>query len=223
MNVLLVEDEDMIALYLQKLFRKRGHKLDWAADGEQGLDLAQTASKAYDAIILDIVLPKMSGLEICRTLRADDQHTPILILSSKDSESERVAGLDVGADDYMVKPFSGEELLARLRALTRRPNKVLQPVLEIEGISLDPARREVICNSEVLHLRPKEYSILEMLLRSRGEVSNREDMLHKIWGIRRNNASNRLDVSVRHLRSKLEAACGIDPIKTVRGVGYMIE
>ena len=223
MNILLVEDEDLIALYLQKLFKKRGHQLDHAGDGEYGLKRAQTTNTVYDAIILDIVLPKMNGLEICRTLRTNDQHTPILILSSKDSETERVAGLDAGADDYMVKPFSGEELLARLRALTRRPQRVLQPVLEVDNITLDPARREVVCDSEVVHLRPKEYSILEMLLRSRGEVNNREDMLHKIWGIRRNTASNRLDVSIRHLRSKLEAACGIDPIKTVRGVGYMIE
>lgn len=223
MNVLLVEDEDLIALYLQKLFKKRGNILDIAHDGERGLDLAQSSDKNYDAIILDIVLPKMNGLEICRQLRKSDQHTPILILSSKDTEEERVAGLDAGADDYMVKPFSGEELLARLRALSRRPQRVLPVLLRVGGITLNPANRIVTCNAEEIHLRPKEYGILKLLLRNKGSVNSREEMLQSIWGVKKNNASNRLDVSVRHLRSKLEVACGQDPIKTVRGIGYMIE
>jgi len=221
MNTLLVEDEDLIASYLQRLFNRKGYKMDVAADGQKGFELAK--SDKYDAIILDIVLPKMNGLEVCRRLRNEGILTPIIILSSKDSENERVEGLDAGADDYLVKPFSGDELLARMRALSRRPRKVLPVDLKIGDVVLSPANRKVTVKGKEVRLRPKEYGILEYLLKNKGEAVSRQTLLYNVWGISIDNASNRLDVSVRHLRTKIDGKRDKDYIKTVRGVGYMID
>lgn len=221
MNILLVEDEDLIRIYVQKLCKKRGHRLDTAHNGADGELMA--LENNYDAIVLDIVLPKRNGLDVCRRLRQQGITTPVLILSSKDAEHERVAGLDAGADDYMIKPFSGEELLARLRALSRRPRRVLPVELSVGSLVVSPSSRRVTANNTDLSLRPKEYSILEYLLKNQGKAVTRDELLHNIWGIKMSRSSNRLDVSVRHLRSKIEAAAEFDPIVTVRGVGYMIE
>lgn len=221
MNVLLIEDEEIMGQYLSRLLRARGHTLEHIYDGIVGYDAA--LKNEYDLIILDIKLPRRNGLSICRGLREADVSTPILMLSSNSSEKSRIEGLDAGADDYLPKPFSGAELCARLRALNRRPRNLLPTRLNVGDITLNPVKHQVTRDGELLNLRPKEYGLLEYMMRKKGQVLPRDEILSKVWGINIDNASNRLDVYVRHLRSKVDDGREVEYIHTVRGVGYMID
>lgn len=222
MRILVVEDDDYILEYLRRSLTRDKHVVDVAADGAIGFDKAM--SRKHDLVILDLVLPRKDGYSVCSDLRAFGYKTPILFLSSQDSHEARIKGLDFGADDYMVKPFNYDELAARIRALVRRPNKVLPPKLAIDNLELNPVSQEVTMNGEIVILRPKEYVLLECLMRNPGEALSRKELLQKVWGISEENTSNRLDVYIRHLRTKIDADRdnANKLIKTVRGKGYMI-
>jgi DNA-binding response OmpR family regulator len=221
MRVLVVEDEAQLATLIGRVLREQHYDVDLAHDGLLGLNLA--LSETYDAIVLDRMLPGLDGLELCRQMRDAGVATPVLILSARRETPERVEGLDAGADDYLGKPFALSELLARVRALTRRREKpVLPRVLRAADVTLDQLTRRVERHGAALDLSPKEYALLEYLLRNAGQVLSREQILERVWGYEAEPESNVVDLYVHYLRRKLDA--GRDPslIQTVRGAGYMI-
>ena len=221
MRILVIEDEEHIMEYLKRMLTKDKHVVDPAIDGAIGFDKAM--SRSHDLVILDVVLPRKDGFSVCYDLRELGYKTPILMLSSQDSYESRIQGLDKGADDYLVKPFSYDELAARIRALVRRPKKFIPPKLKLADIELDPATQEVKMNGKVVQLRPKEYVLLEYLMRNEGQALSREELLQRVWGIGIENTSNRLDVYIRHLRAKIDDHRGEHKlIHTVRGKGYMM-
>ena len=216
MRILLVEDEQIVAQYLKSSVKKSGHEVDYAPDGNIGHEKA--LSKGYDVIILDIILPYMSGLEICKATREAGIETPIIILSSMESEKSRVKGLDVGADDYMIKPFSYPELEARLRALYRRPRQIITDELKINDISVNLDLREIKVDGKTIELRAKEFDLLVYLMRNSERVIPREELFNNVWGVNFENASNRVDSAIKEIRRKI----GKDKIKTVTKSGYKI-
>jgi two-component system, OmpR family, response regulator len=219
-RILIVEDEAKLAGLLRRGLREEGHSIDVTPRGEDALWMAQAV--AYDAIVLDVMLPGLDGIAVCRRLRADGVWSPVLILTARDGVDDRVSGLDAGADDYLVKPFSIEELLARLRALTRRGAPERPTVLEVGDLRLDPATHEVWRGSSRLDLSPKEFALLEAFMRRSGEVLSRTQLLEYAWDFAYENRSNVVDVYVRYLRDKIDRPFGRDTIETVRGVGYRL-
>ncbi|MDX1765360.1 MAG: response regulator transcription factor [Candidatus Saccharimonadales bacterium] len=220
MRILVVEDDELTLEFLKKSLTKDQHMVDPAVDGAVGFDKA--LSRKHDLVILDVVLPSKDGISVCADLRELGYKTPILILSSQDTHKARVRGLDAGADDYVVKPFSYDELSARIRALVRRPNKLLPAKLKAANIELDPATHQVKRGDKVIDLRPKEYLLLEYLMRNANRALSREELLQRVWGIGIGNTSNRLDVYIRHLRTKIDEGREHKLIRTVRGKGYML-
>jgi two-component system OmpR family response regulator len=214
MRVLVVEDEMKMARLLRRGLVEEGHAADVASKGEDALWMAQ--SHPYDAIVLDVMLPGLSGFEVCRRLRNGGVWTPVLMLTARDAVEDRVVGLDVGADDYLTKPFSFAELLARLRALARRGGVERPTELVVGDLRLDPASRRVWRRGVEVHLSPKEFALLETFMRHRGEVLTRLQLLEHAWDFAYENRSNVVDVYVRYLRQKV----GADAIETVRGLGY---
>ena len=189
-----------------------------------GLDGYKKASKhTYDAIVLDVMLPQKSGIDVCRDLRRDGITTPIIFLSARDSEVSRIKGLDAGADDYVVKPFSHKELNARLRAITRRPHASLHSVLQVGDVVLDVSRHVASRAGRTLKLRPKEFALLECLMRNPGRVMDRTTLLRLVWGIAPENSSNRLEVYIGHLRAKITLDGEKKLVHTIRGRGYKID
>jgi two-component system, OmpR family, response regulator len=220
MRVLIVEDEVKMASLIRRGMREEGMAADVAVKGEDALWMA--GSTDYDAIVLDVMLPGIDGFETCRRLRADGVWSPILMLTARDSVEDRVAGLDGGADDYLTKPFSFGELLARLRALARR-GPVERPVLlEVGDLKLDPATRQVWRGDTEIALSAKEFSLLEVFMRRPGEVLSRFQLLEHGWDYDYENRSNVVDVYVRYLREKIDRPFGRDSIETVRGAGYRL-
>jgi two-component system OmpR family response regulator len=220
MRVLIVEDEVKMAALIRRGMREEGIAADVAGKGEDALWMA--GSTDYDAIVLDVMLPGIDGFETCRRLRADGVWSPILMLTARDAVSDRVAGLDGGADDYLTKPFSFGELLARLRALARR-GPVERPVrLEVGDLRLDPATRQVWRRETEISLSAKEFSLLEVFMRRPGEVLSRYQLLEHAWDYDYENRSNVVDVYVRYLREKVDRPFGRDSIETVRGAGYRL-
>jgi two-component system, OmpR family, response regulator len=220
MRVLIVEDEVKMAALIRRGMREEGMAADVAVKGEDALWMA--GSTDYDAIVLDVMLPGIDGFETCRRLRADGVWSPILMLTARDSVEDRVAGLDGGADDYLTKPFSFGELLARLRALARR-GPVERPVLlEVGDLRLDPATRQVWRGDAEIALSAKEFSLLEVFMRRPGEVLSRFQLLEHGWDYDYENRSNVVDVYVRYLREKVDRPFGRDTIETVRGAGYRL-
>lgn len=218
MKLLLVEDERKLVEALAYLLKKNGYAVDTAADGETGIEMAATGT--YDLLILDCMLPKRSGIDLLKEFRSLHFDTPVLFLTAKDTPKDRVAGLDAGADDYMVKPFSSEELLARIRALGRRKNKQLvNNTLSAAGLILDPLRSEVKKDDQVIHLTLKESLLLELLMRNLGQVMTKEYILEHVWGYNSESAMANVDLYIYYLRKKLN----ISTIKTVRGVGYFFQ
>jgi two-component system OmpR family response regulator len=218
MRVLIVEDEVKMAALIRRGIREEGMAADVAVRGEDALWMA--GSTDYDAIVLDVMLPGIDGFETCRRLRTDGVWSPILMLTARDSVEDRVSGLDGGADDYLTKPFSFGELLARLRALARR-GPVERPVLlEIGDLRLDPATRQVWRGDTEIPLSAKEFSLLEVFMRRPGEVLSRFQLLEHGWDYDYENRSNVVDVYVRYLREKVDRPFGRDSIETVRGAGY---
>jgi two-component system, OmpR family, response regulator len=220
MRVLIVEDEVKMASLIRRGMREEGMAADVAVRGEDALWMA--GSTDYDAIVLDVMLPGIDGFETCGRLRADGVWSPILMLTARDSVEDRVAGLDGGADDYLTKPFSFGELLARLRALARR-GPVERPVLlEVGDLKLDPATRQVWRGDTEIALSAKEFSLLEVFMRRPGEVLSRFQLLEHGWDYDYENRSNVIDVYVRYLREKIDRPFGKDSIETVRGAGYRL-
>lgn len=219
MKVLIVEDEVRLAEALEQILIKNKYSVDVAYDGSTGLDNA--LSGIYDIIILDIMLPKMNGLEILKNIRENKLSTPIILLTAKDEISDKVKGLDYGADDYLTKPFSTEELLARLRALGRRRGEVLSDdTLTFEDISLNLSTYELSCREKSLKLGLKEFQILEILISNGNRVISKEDLLEKIWGFESDAEYNNVEVYISFIRKKLMHIGSCVSIKTLRGVGY---
>ena len=218
MRVLVVEDEIKMASLIRRGLREEGLAVDVAIKGEDALWMAQASP--YDAIVLDVMLPGLDGFETCRRLREEGVWAPVLMLTARDSVEDRVAGLDGGADDYLVKPFSFAELLARLRALARR-GPVEQPtVLQVGDLQLDPAAHRVRRGDAEIELSAKEFALLETFMRRPGEVLSRYALLEHAWDYEYENRSNVVDVYVRYLREKVDRPFEVDSIETVRGAGY---
>jgi two-component system OmpR family response regulator len=220
MRVLVVEDELRMASLIRRGLTEEGLAADVAPNGEDALWMAQ--SHEYDAIVLDVLLPGMNGFETCRRLRTSGVWAPVLMLTARDSVEDRVAGLDTGADDYLVKPFAFAELLARLRALARRGDAERPSVLEVGDLYLDPATRQVRRGTREIRLSAKEFALLETFMRRPGEVLSRLHLLEHAWDFAYENRSNVVDVYVRHLRRKIDEPFGRRSLETVRGAGYRL-
>ncbi len=222
MKILLVEDDERIAQALAATLKERQYVVDLANDGEVGWNCIEAFD--YDLILLDIMLPKLDGVSLCQRLRRSGKMTPVLMLTAKDTSEDKVMGLDAGADDYVVKPFDLEELAARIRALLRRGNSTMPPVLEWERLCLDPSTYEVTYAGEQLHLTPKEYGLLELLLRSSPRVLSRSIILDRLWSFADPPTEEAVKVHIKDLRKKLRAV-GAPPdlIQTVYGLGYRLK
>jgi two-component system, OmpR family, response regulator len=220
MRILVVEDELKMAALIRRGMHEEGMSVDVAGRGEDALWMA--GSTEYDAIVLDVMLPGIDGFETCRKLRDDGVWSPVLMLTARDAVEDRVAGLDRGADDYLVKPFSFAELLARLRALSRRGPVERPVVLEVAGLRLDPATRQVWREDSEISLSTKEFALLEAFMRRPGQVLSRYQLLEHAWDYEYENRSNVVDVYVRYLRQKIDRPFGADSIETVRGAGYRL-
>jgi DNA-binding response OmpR family regulator len=216
----VVEDEVRLALALQRGLRAEGFAVDVAADGEEGLHLAR--EEPYDAVILDVMLPKVSGYQVCRTLRAERNWVPVLMLSAKDGEYDQADGLDVGADDYLTKPFSYVVLVARLRALLRRSARPRPTVLSAGDLSLDPARHVASRGGTEITLTPREFALLELFLRRPDEVLPKAEILTHVWDAHYEGDPNVVEVYVGYLRRKIDAPFGRHALQTVRGAGYRL-
>jgi two-component system OmpR family response regulator len=219
-RVLVVEDEVRMAGLLRRALKEEGHAVDVAADGPQGLWLA--TENEYGAIVLDVMLPGMDGFQLCRRLRESGAWAPVLMLTARDGVTDRVRGLDAGADDYLVKPFSLLELAARLRALARRDGRGRPPVLAEGDLRLDPASKQAWRAGTELHLSPKEYSLLEFFLRHPGQVLTRSAIIEAVWDFAYDGGSNVVDQYVNYLRRKIDAPFGRRDLETVRGMGYRL-
>ena len=218
MKLLLVDDEIKLLEALSHILKKNGYLTDTAADGETGLELAMTG--VYDLIILDWMMPGKDGMTVLRELRRNSVSTPVLFLTARDSAENRVAGLDAGADDYLVKPFSTEELLARLRALSRRQNKELtENIISVGNLTLNPMHCEATYRGEPIHLTVKESLLLELLMRNVGQVITKERILYKVWSYSSDIEIANVDLYIHYLRKKLPVNC----IRTVRGIGFCLQ
>lgn len=220
MRILLVEDELKMTRVLRRGLEQEGYAVDAAADGETALMRAR--SEEYDVIILDVMLPGRDGFSVCRDLRIEGRWAPVLMLTARDGVGDRIRGLDAGADDYLVKPFSFGEMLARLRALIRRGASERPSVLEVDDLVLDPATHVVTRGGTDVDLSPKEFALLEFLMRHAGEVVSRPRILEHVWDVNFDSFSNVVDVYVGYLRRKLEQPFDRPLIRTVRGVGYRL-
>jgi two-component system OmpR family response regulator len=220
MRVLVVEDEPRMASVIRRSLAKVGIAADVAARGEEAVSMATAID--YDAIVLDVMLPGIDGFKTCQALRSRRVWTPVLMLTARDAIRDRVAGLDSGADDYLVKPFALMELHARLRALVRRGSPERPAILEVGDLCLDPARRSVSRAGVAIQLSAKEFALLETLMRRAGEVVSRVALLEHAWDLAYEARSNVVDVYVRRLREKVDRPFGRDTIETLRGVGYRL-
>jgi two-component system OmpR family response regulator len=220
MRFLVVEDDRKLAKLLQRGLAEKGNAADVANCGEDALWLVR--AHRYDGIVLDVLLPGLDGFETCAALRRADVWTPVLMLTARDAVEDRICGLDAGADDYLTKPFSFAELLARLRALARRGAPERPTVLEVGDLRLDPATRQVWRGKTEIALSTKEYELFELFMRRPGEVLSRLELLEHAWDMGYENRSNVITVHVRHLREKIDRPFGLDSIETVQGVGYRL-
>jgi two-component system OmpR family response regulator len=218
MRMLVVEDDAKLARALRRGLEQEGHAVDLAFDGDRGLSLA--TERDYDAVVLDVLLPGRDGFDVCAELRVRRRWAPVLMLTARDAVGDRIRGLDVGADDYLVKPFAFGELLARLRALVRRGPSERPTVLEFDDVVLDPARHTVTRGGIPVELSAREFALLELLMRHPGEVVPRRRILERVWDYEHPAMSNVVAVYVGYLRRKLERPFGRPLIRTVRGVGY---
>jgi two-component system OmpR family response regulator len=220
MRVLIVEDEPKLAALVARALREEGHPADVAGRGDDALWMAKAAP--YDAIVLDVMLPDVDGFEIVRRLRGQQIWTPVLMLTARDSIADRVGGLDAGADDYLTKPFSFEELLARLRAIVRRGPTERPSVFEAGDLRLDPAAHRAWRGDVELDLSTREFALLELFMRHAGQALTRLQLLEGAWDMAFESRSNVVDVYVRYLREKVDRPFGRSSLETVRGVGYRL-
>lgn len=219
MRVLLVEDDELLGDGIYSGLKHYGHTIDWVRDGKSAFDALSQPAETFDAVILDLGLPKMTGLEVLRRIREKDVAVPVLILTAKDTVEARVEGLDAGADDYLPKPFDLDELCARLRALQRRSKSRASPVLTYEDIVIDPAAHTVTFKNEPILLSRREFTLLQKLVENAGRVISRDQLNQTLYGWGENIDSNALEVHVHNLRKRF----GTNLIRTIRGVGYMVK
>lgn len=221
MRILLVEDERKISAYVKRGLEEQGYAIDVAFTGQEALDWADTIE--FDFIILDILLPELDGLSVCRKLRKKGSRVPILILTARDSIDDRVAGLDAGADDYLVKPFAMKELLARLRALSRRSNESPKDtILQVADLTLDTLTQRVKRGGKLVQLANKEFAVLDCLMREPERVLTRTQIAEHVWNYDVFNQSNVVDVYIRNLRRKIDDSFELKLLHTIRGCGYRI-
>jgi two-component system OmpR family response regulator len=221
MRILVIEDDPTVGQYVKRGLEEHRWAVDLVADGEEGEHRA--SSEAYDLVILDMRLPGKSGLEVLHALRAKGFERPVLVLTAQDAVDAKVTTLRAGADDYVTKPFAFEELLARVEALSRRPRALASPVLKVRDLEITRATREVKRSGELIELTPKEYTVLEYLMRHRGRVMSRTLITEYAWGYHFDPGTNIVDVVINHLRKKIDSKHDRKLIHTVRGVGYSIK
>jgi DNA-binding response OmpR family regulator len=221
MRLLVVEDEVQVASFLKRGLEAENYAVDVAHDGEDGLLMASTED--YDLILLDILLPKLNGLDVLKALRERGKRTPVIMVTARGDLGDRVEGLDLGADDYIVKPFAFEELLARIRALLRRRSTGGSPILRAGRLALDPVAHVITVDDEPLDFTPKEYALLEYLMHNEGTVLTRAMIAQHVWDINFDTYTNVIDVFINHLRRKLQPYGCDKNIRTVRGVGYVLK
>ena len=221
MQILVIEDEKRLAEALQQILSEKKYMVDLAFDGADGYDMA--VSGIYDVIILDVMLPKMNGLQVAQKLRKEKISTPILMLTAKDQISDKVTGLDAGADDYMTKPFSPDELFPRLRALTRRQGEVVIDEITYEGLRLNLSTCDLTNGEMSVHLNYKEFEIMKILLQNPHTVTPKEDLIVKVWGYDSNAVDNNVEVYISFLRKKLDFIHSDVEIVSLRKVGYRLE
>ena len=221
MRILVIEDEKKITNFIRRGLKEEGYSVDAAYDGEEGYFLA--SSEKYDLIVLDLMLPKMDGLRLCRTLRDEDNSTPIIMLTSKDMIKDKVEGLDAGADDYLTKPFAFEEFLARVRALLRKRDVPRSTKLQVGELKLDLLTHKVTRTGREIELTAKEYSLLEYLMRNAGTVVTRTMISEHVWDINFDTYTNVIDVYINYLRNKIDRDHKTKLIHTLRGRGYMLK
>jgi len=222
MRILVVEDERKVASFIRQGLEEDGHTVEIAADGATALELVE-ADPGHDLIVLDVMLPKRDGLDVLKTIRARGVTTPVLMLTARDAVADKVAGLDLGADDYLTKPFAFEELLARVRALLRRGTDQRAAVLRLGDLSLDPATREARRGARRIALTAREYSLLDYFLRNPGRLLTRPMIAEHVWGLDFDAESNIIDVYVGYLRRKVDAPGEPRLLHTVRGSGYVMK
>jgi len=220
-RVLLIEDDVTIARLLKEGLEDESYAVDVVNDGSEGYRTA--VADDYDVIILDIMLPEMNGYEVCRALRNDGNKTPILMLTARDAERDIVEGLDTGADDYLAKPFSFDVLLARIRALLRRPNEKLEEILQVGDLKLDPSSKKVTRASQEISLTAKEYGVLEYLMRNKGKVLSKEQIISHVWDFDADVLPNNVELFIMFLRRKIDKPFKSKLIHTVSGFGYKLE
>ena len=219
-RILIVEDEEAIARFLELELRHEGYAVQKAGDGRTGLELAESGN--FDLVLLDILLPELSGLEVIRRLRRSSQ-IPVIMLTARDTVMDKVSGLDMGADDYITKPFAIEELLARIRSTLRKHGgAVSHDLLTCGGLTMDPARHTVTYDGTAIELTSREFDVLKLLMENQQIVLSRETFLSRVWGYDYMGETNVVDVYIRYLRSKIDDAFGCTLIHTVRGVGYVL-
>jgi two-component system OmpR family response regulator len=221
MRALVVEDEPKMARLLQRALTERGDVVELASTGEAAVTMASMAE--FDVVLLDVMLPDIDGFAVCRRLRARNVWAPIMMLTARGAVSDRVLGLDAGADDYLAKPFSLDELLARMRALRRRAAVRRPAVLQVGDLRLDPATTRVWRGDREVFLSAREHALLETFMRRPGQVLRREQLLDHVWGFDFEGRSNVVDVYVRYLRQKVDRPFGVHTLETVRGIGYRLE
>jgi len=220
MRILVVEDEESLNSVLVKQLKKQGYSVDSCGDGLDAEEYVRMSD--YDCVLLDVNLPGKSGFDVLRGMRADGNESPVLMLTARDSIEDKVTGLDTGADDYLTKPFSFEELLARIRMLTRKKTGVKTNVHEIADLKLDVNAKRVERAGKVIDLSAKEYALLEYLIMNKGTVLSRENIEEHLWDYDYEGASNMVDVYIRYLRKKVDEPFGVKLIRTVRGQGYVL-
>jgi DNA-binding response OmpR family regulator len=219
-RILIVEDEPLVARAVERALLQAGHQTEVAANGVEGL--ARAATGAHDLIVLDVLLPELDGLIVCRELRQRNVQTPILMLTARDAVGDRVRGLDAGADDYLAKPFATEELLARVRALVRRNGAGAEGLLRVADLTLDPARHVVTRGGLNIELTAREFDLLAYLIRHAGQVLTREQIVLAVWGDSTSAASNIVELYIHYLRNKIDRETSRPLVRTVRGVGYLV-
>jgi heavy metal response regulator len=221
MHILVVEDEKKVASFIRRGLEAEHYEVDVEHDGAAGLSRALATE--YDLVILDVMLPGRNGLEVVREMRASRRAVPILLLTARAGLSDKVSGLDLGADDYLTKPFEFAELLARVRALLRRGAPAVPPTLSVADLTLDPATRRVTRGGQPIDLSPREYALLEFFMRNRGRVLSRTLIAQHVWGIDFDTFTNVIDVYVNYLRRKIDTNFEPKLLQTVRGVGYVLK
>lgn len=222
MKLLVVEDERRIAQAIKDGLEDEGYAVDVEYNGENGYNVAAAAPHDYDVILLDVMMPGMNGFDVAKQLRTDGNHTPILMLTAKDAEADIVNGLDAGADDYLAKPFSFEVLLARIRALLRRPQASMGEVYEVGDLTLNPATKQVRRANTDVQLTAKEFAILEYLMRNAGQVLSKENIITHVWDFDADVLPNNVEVFMTFLRSKIDKPFSKPLLHTVRGFGYKL-